>query len=221
IVQNPSNAFESAGSYSVTLTVTAANGCTNSATVTNMIQVLAVPQADFVYAPELISITAPTVSFNTTSTNATSWTWNFDDLYASSQANTSNAPNPNYTYSEVGEYCVKLIVSNQNMCFDSIVHCLDIKPDYTFFIPNAFTPNGSGLNDVFKPKGENIVEFTMRIFDRWGNEVFTSTNMNDGWDGRVKGKGQIAQVDVYAYIIEIKDTIGEYHKYIGHVTIVK
>jgi gliding motility-associated-like protein len=201
--------------------VTDANGCVGSGTQNDMINVIAVPQASFVFGPQPASIAAPNISFTSTSTNATSWLWNFDDNLYNPSTNASTEPSPDHVYSEVGTYCVTLLVSNQNTCFDTISDCLDIAPDYTFYIPNAFTPNNSGLNDVFAPKGENIVEFSMRIFNRWGTQIFASTDVNQGWDGKVQGKSEIAPNDVYVYIIDTKDVIGEQRQYIGHVTIIK
>jgi len=220
-VQNPNNCFETQGAYDISLLVTDANGCVGSGTQNDMINVIAVPQASFVFGPQPASIAAPNISFTSTSTNATSWSWNFDDNLYNPSTNGSTAPSPDHIYSEVGTYCVTLLVSNQNTCFDTISDCLDIAPDYTFYIPNAFTPNNSGLNDVFAPKGENITEFSMRIFDRWGSQIFASTDVNQGWDGKVQGKSEIAPNDVYVYIIDTKDVIGEQRQYIGHVTIIK
>ena len=77
------------------------------------------------------------------------------------------------------------------------------------------------MNNVFAPKGQNIVEFTMRIFDRWGNMIFKSNSINDGWNGIVQNKSIVVQEDVYVYNIEIIDNLGLKHRYIGHVTVVK
>ena len=129
--------------------------------------------------------------------------------------------NPTHTYADSGTYCVTLTVQSAGGCSDAITNCLVIEPEYTFYIPSGFTPNGDGLNPVFAPKGQNIAEFTMRIFDRWGNMIFKSGSVNEGWDGKVQNKSEVAQQDVYVYNIDVKDNLGKKHKYIGTVTIVK
>ncbi|MCK6649127.1 MAG: PKD domain-containing protein, partial [Bacteroidia bacterium] len=221
-VQSPSNCFETPGFHDVQLTATDANGCVGSSVQNDMIEVIAIPQASFVYSPDPISISAPTVSFTSISTNTTSWNWNFGDDLNNPNSNTSTFSSPDHAYSDVGEYCVALLVSNQGTCFDTIIQCLEVKPDYTLYIPNAFSPTGSGgINDVFAPKGENIAEFSMRIFDRWGGQIFETTDINQGWDGKAKGKSEMCPNDVYVYIIITKDVIGETRQYIGHVTIIK
>jgi len=86
-------------------------------------------------------------------------------------------------------------------CNIIIVSCSEI------WIPNAFTPDGDNLNDVFKPECLNISEFHMVIYDRWGTLVFESNQCNEGWDG--KFKGEIAPFGIYSYVIEFRE-IKEY-----------
>ena len=73
----------------------------------------------------------------------------------------------------------------------------EVIPPLSVFIPNAFTPNGDGINDTFGVKGEGIKKFTMRVFDRWGEVIFESRNPKQQWDGTYQGKP--AQSDVYVY----------------------
>ncbi len=91
----------------------------------------------------------------------------------------------------------------------------------TFFIPNTFTPNGDGLNDVFAPKFTGLTDFRMLIFDRWGNLIFTTEDMNTGWSGRIKSNADIVQQDTYVYKIYTKNTFGKDHNYIGCINVVK
>ena len=92
---------------------------------------------------------------------------------------------------------------------------------YTFYIPNAFTPNGDGVNDEFFGKGENIVNYDMWIFDRWGTMIFHGNDINVKWDGRINGAGDIAQQDVYVWKVRLTDVFNKKHDYIGTVTLVK
>jgi gliding motility-associated-like protein len=219
--QNPMHCFTNPGVYSITLSDTSNFQCESSLTINNMITVNAMPVAQFIYGPQPASINYPEIQFTDLSLNASSWTWDFGDSLYNPLDNSSNFPNPSHNYTEVGQYCVELKVDNTPACVDSVTHCLIIEPDFTLYIPNAFTPNGSGLNDEFFVKGENIDKFEMQIYDRWGNLVFRTEDIKEHWKGTVKGGSEIAPIDVYVYIINVKDKVGEKHQYIGHVTIVK
>jgi gliding motility-associated-like protein len=219
--QNPTNiCFNAGGPYDVTLSVTTDLGCYNTYTLSDLITVHAQPVAAFNYGPQPASIAAPTISFNDMSSNATSWSWDFGD--PASNENFSNMSSPSHTYADTGTYCVTLTVTNTPLCTSTVTDCnLVINPQFTFYIPSSFSPNGDGLNDIFAPKGEHIDEFTMRIYDRWGQLAYISKDVFKGWDGRVITNGEIAQQDTYVYMIELTDRIGEKHQYIGSVTIIK
>jgi gliding motility-associated-like protein len=218
---NPSHCFNTPGAYDITLTTTSNNGCVATVTNTAMINVYPIPVAGFT-APLSSSILNPTVPFTDNSSGATTWLWNFGDAAATPPAtNSSTLQNPSHTYSDVGTYCVTQYVYNANGCMDSTVLCVVIDPEFTFYIPNAFSPNGDGINDEFFGKGEYIDTFEMSIYDRWGNLIFFTDDINKHWDGRANHGKEVAQQDVYVYKIDIKDLKGIKHKYIGSVTIVK
>jgi gliding motility-associated-like protein len=98
---------------------------------------------------------------------------------------------------------------------------LKLTPDFALYIPNAFTPDGNGKNDIFQPMGVGIDEenYRMDIFDRWGENIFTSNNFRKGWDGTVKGGSKFAPQGVYTYKLQVVDTQGNKHPYVGHVTV--
>ena len=85
------------------------------------------------------------------------------------------------------------------------------------FVPSAFTPNSDGINDIFRVKGENLQDFKMLVYDRWGQLIFESTNPNEGWDGTFKGNP--VQTGTYAYQITAKNLGGK--KLTGGVTLVR
>lgn len=224
-ISNPNYCFNAQGTssaYNVTLTATSNFGCTSTLMIPNMISVYAVPTAIFTYNPQPVSVNYPTVSFTDQSANATAWNWTFGDSLFSPTDNSSFDQNPDHTYSVDGEYCVKLTVSNTPSCVDDTTICLVVEPDFTLYIPNSFTPNGNGLNDEFYPKGENIAEFEMLIYNRWGNLVFRADDISKHWNGTWQGKGgEIVEQDVYVYIINLKDKVGQKRQFIGHVTVIK
>lgn len=221
LVQIPTPVCFNAGIYDITLTVTSNGGCSSTSTINNMITIYPQPVAQFIFGPQPTNTVNPTISFSDLSIDATTWSWDFGDPFNLYEPNTSSQMNPTHTYADSGTYCVTLTVQSAGGCADAITNCLIIEPEYTFYIPSGFTPNGDGLNPVFAPQGQNIEEFTMRIFDRWGNMIFKSGSVNEGWDGKVQNKSQVAQQDVYVYNIDVRDNLGKRHKYIGTVTIVK
>jgi gliding motility-associated-like protein len=219
-IQNPAVCYDVPGMYTVGLSVTGSNGCVSTLSVPDMISVNALPEAAFT-APEAVSIIEPSVHFNNTSSAAVSWSWNFGDPNDPLN-NTSTLENPVHVYSQPGTYCASLYVENSSGCRDTTEYCVVVEPEYSFYIPNAFTPDGDGLNDEFFGKGENISEYEMRIYDRWGNMMFYSDDLSKHWDGKVKGGSEAVEMDVYVYTINIKEGKNRiFHNYKGTVTVVK
>ena len=95
-----------------------------------------------------------------------------------------------YTYFQAGSYRVSLTVTDENGCTAEKHRVVVIKtPEMQIYIPNSFTPNHDGTNDVFKPMGMYITDdhYLFVIYDRWGEIVFRTTNPDEGWDGKYKG----------------------------------
>jgi gliding motility-associated-like protein len=218
-LQNPTTCFNNPGQYSISLTVTGNNGCQSTLVNTNMITVNSLPVAS-ISAPEVITIMQPEVQFMSTSSDAVTWSWNFGDL--ASATNTSILEHPIHIYDNPGTYCATLTVTNAGGCISVDTFCVIVEPEFTFFIPNAFTPDGNGNNDVFTGKGENIQEFEMSVYDRWGELVFFTNDINEGWNGAMRNSGELCQMDVYVYNITLREGVkGHRHNYIGKVTLVK
>ncbi|MES2779916.1 MAG: gliding motility-associated C-terminal domain-containing protein, partial [Bacteroidota bacterium] len=107
------------------------------------------------------------------------------------QINKSNTSNPfgngiNVTFNDTGEAIIKVISTNLLGCVDSSMTRIEIHQEQ-IFLPTAFTPNGDGLNDVFRPGGVGAKDYKLTIYNRWGQAVFTSNNANVGWDGTIDG----------------------------------
>ena len=217
---NPNYCYTIPGTYNVSLTITDINGCTNSLTLTNYISVYAIPQAEFAMNSQQTSIAEPEICFTDHSTGAVNWTWDFGDQ---NDPTPSSLQNPCHSYSDTGTYCVTLRVSNQYNCTSDIIHCLHVESDFTFYAPNAFTPNDNGMNEGFIPKGIGWDEstFEMLIFDRWGNLIYKTSDSNKPWDGRANGGKELAQEDVYVWKVRFNDLNGKQHNYVGHVAMIK
>lgn len=211
--QNPAHTYTDSGSYYVNLQVTTSDGCIFTDTLSFPIVVYPKPVAGFTYSPQPVTILQPEVVFADESYGAMYWEYDFGDFDGSIQQN------PTHAYQDTGLYIVEQIVINQYGCSDTTEVPVHILAEFVFFIPNAFTPNGNGTNEVFMGEGEGIKEFTMYIFDRWGNLIFESHDPNTGWDGTIGGTP--CQEDAYVYRIIILDVLNEEHKYMGHVNLIR
>ncbi len=221
--QNPLHCFTETGTYTITLTTMSSSGCINTLVVPDMITVYPVPHASFTATPMVTTVLNPVINFTDLSTgNPIVWSWNFGD--PSTTIDSASIPDPMYTYSnEYGSmYPVYLAVTNQYGCVDDTTITIVVDPDFTFFIPNAFTPNADGVNDGFYGQGHGITKYEIWIFDRWGNLIFNTTDINQAWDGSVQGKGgDIAQIDVYVWKVAVTDVFNKKHKFIGHVSLIR
>jgi gliding motility-associated-like protein len=221
VTQNPAHCYSNTGFYDVSLTATSNNGCATTFTIAQMIQVFAMPVAEFTSTPNPASVLDPTVTLiNQSSSDVNYWDWTFGD---GDTLNNTVTPNPIHTYPNVvsGSYDAILIVHNSDGCWDTISHPIVIGPEFTFYIPNAFTPNGDNVNDTFFGQGIGIVEYDIWIFDRWGNMIFHGDDLNDTWDGKANQGSEVAQQDVYVWKVKLKDVFGKKHSYLGTVTLVK
>ena len=202
--------------FDITLTVISDRGCVSTLSKINYISVYPNPEANFSAQPDTVVIIDPVISILDASTGADFWNWDFGDLETGTLYNP-----PPHTYSNTGEYIITLIASNQYGCVDTTSQTIYVEPDFVFYIPNAFTPNGDEINDTFFGKGIGIIEFEMMIFDRWGNLIFFSDDINKPWDGKANNGTELAQMDVYVYSIRLLDIRLKKHKYRGSVTLVK
>ncbi|MBN4065712.1 gliding motility-associated C-terminal domain-containing protein, partial [Candidatus Amoebophilus asiaticus] len=204
-----------AGTY--TIVITDANGCevTGTMTVSNYPDVM----AGFIADPYETTILTPEIEFTDTSLGPVDeWYWDFGDGNVS-----SGVQDPIWVYSDTGTYIVQLIVESVNGCRDTITVIIRIDADVAFYVPNAFSPNSDGINDGFSGQGLGIVKdnFEMYVYDRWGEMIFRTTDLNEKWNGRYHNDGKMSQDGVYVYLIVFKDDLGKVHRYIGHVTLLK
>jgi len=206
-------------SYTVDVNITDSNGCTARLHKSELITVYPVPVARFTATPDPATMLHPTVTFNTPSAGQTTRLWSFGELNSSG----SNLQNPSFTYADTGCFPVSLLLINQFGCRASTETPVCVVPDYEFFSPNAFTPNGDGRNDVFMPKGSGIdlKGYDFSVYDRWGNELFHTTSWGTGWDGHANNGTEVAQVDTYVWRVTLFDFAGNRHQYKGDVSLIR
>lgn len=202
--------------FDVTLTVTSDSGCVTTRTKNDYITVYPNPVADFNVDPQTTTVIDPVITVVDLSTGTNMWNWNYGD----SQTDSTSKP-PSHTYTpDTATYLITLITSTYYGCYDTAFKIVVIGPDFTFFIPNAFTPNADGKNDFFFGKGIGIIEYDLWILDRWGNMIFHGDELDDKWDGKANGGNETAQKDVYVWKVQLTDIFNKKHSYLGTVTLV-
>ena len=216
------NTYDSYGCYDVTLVSTTTEGCTDSLTQQNFV---CVNEVNAEFQPDVYeqSVVNPIFEFTNTSTNATSFEWFFGDGSESDFVNTT------HFYDDYGNYVVSLVATAQDGCTDTAYAAITVIDEVLFYVPNSFTPNGDGKNEVFVPvltagyDRERGYEF--RIYNRWGEQVFFSDIPGVGWDGSYidqSGSVKIVQNGTYMWYVKFKDSMNnEIYDFSGHVNVIK
>jgi gliding motility-associated-like protein len=213
---NPTHCYTT-GKYDVTLIAVSDSGCINKIVKPNFITVYPTPIASFYTEPEEIDENEPNVAIlsNATGALATSYHINDGANYYSDKASHVFAVPAKQTP------VIFQVVKNEYGCSDTISKVLKFKPSFVVYIPNAFTPNGDGVNDDFFAKGVGINKFTIQIYDRWGHLVFTGNSLEETWDGTMKNTSDPIKQDVYVWKAQVVDIFNKYYDLTGHVSLIK
>lgn len=219
-ISAPSHCYSQTGWYDVTLTVVSDNNCSDTLTIPQIIQVYPLPSAEFEYSPDPATIISSTITLNDLSSQDVNlWFWDFGD------GDTMTVSVADIVHEYPGDYpdayLTSLIVMNLFGCTDTVIHQIVINPEFSFFAPNAFSPNGDGLNDYFGAKGMGIEIYELMIFDRWGNLIFYSDELDKTWDGKANQGAEKAQQDTYVWKVKLTDVYRKKHNYIGTVSIIR
>lgn len=221
-----------AGTYNLKVYSVGKNGCSGTYEYPYPIVVSPKPGTDIHWEPE-VPTTNDELTFYPTHKNGpiVYYSWNFLGGVTASDtsmhnmpgvSDTTNIKNPTRAYNQIGIYPVALISTNDLGCSDTIYKFVKIIDELQIYVPNSFTPNDDGINDVFAAKGTGmkVENFTMDIFNRAGVNVFTTKDITQGWNGKVGG--QIVRDNTYIYRIRAVGMNGEGRKEItGYVTIIK
>lgn len=212
--------YTTAGTFTVELQVTDANGCIGTGIQTNAILVSAGPEAIFGATPLRVSVLDPVMHVVHAPEETVDYAWSIDGL------SITGAENFSWTFDppEVGLHSICLDATDTLGCVNS--YCLQILVDdvLTVFVPNAFTPDGDGHNDTFLPSviGVDPEYYFFHIFDRWGSVVFSSTDPTEAWNGAMDNSGEVLQQDVYVWRMIARDQFSAAKKELfGTATLVK
>ena len=179
-------------------------GCDSNITV--ILTVISVPSAAFSSTPELLEYGLSEIQMIDQSTGQIdTWSWTISSENGSIQS--SNLQNPLFSLPNnlSGNITFQLTVSNNQGCTDNATSVLTILEDAAIYIPNSFSPDGDNFNNIFQVVGRNIDPefFELTIFNRWGELIFLSKDLNVGWDGSVNTYGP-APIGVYTYKVSFR-----------------
>ncbi len=213
-LENPSNTYFETGLFDVTLITTSNSGCIGSdtLTITDLITVNPKPEVNYLLNPlETYFINHEIRAEDRGSALSHQFDFGDGNIYSDSIVY--------HIYEEPGYYGFDYLVTNEYECTNTSQQQIWIKPDFLFFPPNSFTPNGDGLNDDFFIKVAGIKEYNIKLFNRWGEMYFSSDNSENGWNGEFKGTN--APEGIYTWKVKLK-TI-DYHNYeqVGKVNLIR
>ncbi len=219
---NPSHTYNDSGIYSVSLKITSINGCFKTWVKSNYIEVFPYPVASFYATPNATTIASPKIIFTNTSSGnePMGFTWYYGD--GGSESTIERTTQHIYSVNDTGWYKVKLVVVSREGCEDIVIHDVYVGPDVTVFIPNVFSPdlNGPEKNETFRVVAGGITTFDIKIYDRWGENVYQNSNYaTHGWDGSFLGKP--CQQDVYIYKVLVTGYDGRKIEFDGTITLIR
>ncbi len=212
-VQNPIVSYDTAGLYNVFLQIQTDEKCIDTLfkVVDSAVQVYPRPNSGFYFSDSTASIKTPFITFTDTSSS-----WVNRSLFLG-DGRVSSDSLVYHEYRNVGTFDVMQVVENQFFCSDTTIKTIEITDVFQFIMPNVFTPNGDGINDILRPSLCGVTDYKITIVDRWGMTKFSSVTPAIGWDGRVDGYK--SDSGTYFFIAEVTDFTGKDHVFKGSVNL--
>jgi gliding motility-associated-like protein len=213
--------YTTPGTYTATLYYTDNIGCKDTTIATSGITSNPLPIASFDPSVVETTVVDGQVEFTNQSTvlGDNSYAWNIGGVYNSANVNES------YLFVNSGNFVVTLVATTPEGCVDDTSIVIVVNPDVVLYVPNAFTPGADALNDLFHiflpPTGVDFSTFNLVIFDRWGEQIYKTTDVNQFWNGSKNNSGETLKQDVYVYKITFKDEKKKSYEKVGHVTLLR
>ncbi|HRH47106.1 MAG TPA: PKD domain-containing protein [Panacibacter sp.] len=215
-VQSPTHTYNLIGTYTIKLVAVDTSTCNKIDSTEQTITVSAKPTSLFTYGPQPAKENTATVFVNF-SQGATLYKWVFGDGDSLVTANRDTTVS--HIYNATGIYNACLITYNNFGCTDTLCQPVQAIIIPLLDVPNAFTPNGDGVNDQVTVKGYGIQKMDWRIYNRWGTLIFQTNNTKQGWDGTYKGA--IQPQEVYVYVLDVTFSDGKQFRKKGDITLLR
>ncbi|MEO6132356.1 MAG: gliding motility-associated C-terminal domain-containing protein, partial [Saprospiraceae bacterium] len=131
--------------------------------------------------------------------------------------------NPTFTFPDTGLTYIRQVVFHPNGCTDTLTKIIDIEAIVQFFLPNAFTPNFDGKNEIYKPEGlsAGVKFYSLTIWSRWGEQLFETSDPETGWNGQKNNTGQVMPVGVYLCVLKYTDARNRPHELHEFATLIR
>ncbi len=212
--------YEETGFFDVSVIVLDDNGCTDTLAVDSAVLVHDLPDPFFVTEPNPAGTTSPDVDFTTRIIDYPSYVWSA----GGDSVGTGIPFGLHFPFFEARTTEICLVVTDTNGCVNE--HCEDvvIDQDLALYVPNAFSPNGNGINEFFYPVilGAETKDFEFSIFDRWGELVFLTEDMTEPWNGGMNNGGEPLEPGVFTWRVRLRESAkAEREDIYGHVTLLK
>lgn len=211
--------FENPGCYDLSVDVTSNAGCSGSADFQSIVCVHPDPIAAFQPSPVILNPENLSTTLMNQSQGGVHYEWNFGDGTASDLFSPAHA----YSSEEFRSFAVSLLVTNQFGCTDIAYGTVYMEGGVIYYVPNTFTPDGNEMNPVFTPvfsSGIDSSDFKLQIFNRWGEVIFESKDLQIGWDGTYNGIP--SPEGIYTWRIEFKHSKNDEKEIIhGHLNLMK
>lgn len=215
------NEYQSPGVYSVTITSTSNQGCVYDTTYTALIEVFDNPEADFNINPNPVGMFDGKVNlYNSSSNDVVSFNWMINDGDPAQSANEDLSVQ--FEQGVAGNYNVTLYVTNADGCVDSITKIAQVVSEVIVFAPNTFTPDDDERNPqwLLYIQGADIMQFNLKIYNRWGEIIWENNDPSIPWDGSYKGV--ICPQGVYSWTLETKDiTTDKRYRFDGSINLIR
>ncbi len=218
-VANPTHLFAEAGTYDVYLGITSPTDCFVDTVFSELIVVREPPVAGFNWLPEVPTNLQRDLRVFNTSPETTQQRFTVSNLQGEPLA--FRPGDFDYTLRDTARVLITQFITGANGCRDTLTQTLQLRSVNTFFMPDAFTPNGDGLNDVLSPVGvfSGVTDYSFTVWSRWGQRMFSSDDPRVGWDGSVAGKD--TPDGAYLWQATYTDVEGKFEQFKGGVMLVR
>lgn len=211
--QNVVHEYDTPGVYDLTLGAISINGCPLDTTLVDAISVFSNPSAEFSFNPTIPELGEEIFFLDESTGGIETWSW------SAGNQEFSNIQDPIFNFSQGQNLQIRLTVTDSNNCSDSHSEVISFQVEDLIYVPNSFTPNGDGINDVFTPSDIFGILYSMEIYNRWGELIWQAEQGNFSWDGNYRG--ETASDGIYTW--KIKTIVGEIvrDEIVGHVTLIR